>query len=414
MKREIDLCRKLELAQAECARLREENERLRKQLSTQAAAHSVIQPDESSAVPGRACREFISADERWICYGCAARSHKCIRTSRKDSVASGTVSWTRGCLSDPLDRTRWSVRIFSGCNTRRNGGLQKFKLQESEMLSLNKCGYPRLPAREANSRHLSAPLGRDLLVSCPDFDKQRWQTDVSAFLTTCREFDLPAGLERSRSGNGGHVWLFFESPIPASTARKLGCYFLTKTMERRHSIGLDSYDRLFPNQDTMPKGDFGNLIALPLQSGPRAQGNSVFVDDDLQPYADQWMFLSTVRKLRAHEVESILSKVSHSSAIVGVRTSDPDSIDEPWALPDSAARFEALPTGPLPDKVRLIQSNLIYVEKRDLPSTLLNSPVRLAAFQNGTALTPAPSSIDRAHPSRSCPWPPARSSARFG
>ena len=103
-----------------------------------------------------------------------------------------------------------------------------------------------------------------------DFDRENWQEDAGAFLETCRRLSLPAALERSRSGNGGHVWLFFEDAISASLARKLGSHVLTETMERRPEIGFGSYDRLFPNQDTLPKGGFGNLIALPLQ---KQEGN---------------------------------------------------------------------------------------------------------------------------------------------
>ena len=98
-----------------------------------------------------------------------------------------------------------------------------------------------------------------------DFDRESWQEDAGAFIETCRRLDLPAALERSRSGNGGHVWLFFEEAISASLARRLGSHVLTETMEHCPEIGLDSYDRLFPNQDTLPKGGFGILIALPLQ-----------------------------------------------------------------------------------------------------------------------------------------------------
>jgi hypothetical protein len=102
-----------------------------------------------------------------------------------------------------------------------------------------------------------------------DFDKKTWADDSRAFLDTCQELGVPAVLERSRSGNGAHAWIFFDNAPPASTARKLGYAILTRAMERRHQVGLDSYDRLFPNQDTMPKGGFGNLIALPLQFAPR-------------------------------------------------------------------------------------------------------------------------------------------------
>lgn len=114
-----------------------------------------------------------------------------------------------------------------------------------------------------------------------DLDKASWREDALAILETCKQMGLPANLERSRSGNGGHIWLFFDEAIPAVLARKLGAHILTETMERRPDIGLDSYDRLFPNQDTLPRGGFGNLIALPLQKGPREVGNSVFLDNDV-------------------------------------------------------------------------------------------------------------------------------------
>ncbi|WP_199619737.1 TOTE conflict system archaeo-eukaryotic primase domain-containing protein [Paenibacillus alkalitolerans] len=87
-----------------------------------------------------------------------------------------------------------------------------------------------------------------------DFDKANWKKDAT--VKTCKELDVPAALERSRSGNGGHIWIFFDQPINAAVVRKLGCFILTKTMESRYQISLDSYDRLFPNQDTLPKGGF--------------------------------------------------------------------------------------------------------------------------------------------------------------
>ena len=140
----------------------------------------------------------------------------------------------------------------------------------------------------------------------PTWTKTHWQEDARAILETCRRLDLPAALERSRSGNGGHIWLFFDEAIPATLARKLGAHLLTETMERRPGIGLDSYDRFFPNQDTLPQGGFGNLIALPLQKRPRECGNSVFLDDGFVPHADQWAFLSSIRKIDRATVERIV------------------------------------------------------------------------------------------------------------
>src|SRR5204863_7019878 len=136
---------------------------------------------------------------------------------------------------------------------------------------------------------------------------------------TCGRMDLPAALERSRSGNGSHIWIFFSEPVPANLARKLGAHILTETMERRPDVGLDSYDRFFPNQDTMPQGGFGNLIALPLQKRLRELGNSVFLDERFAPHPDQWEFLSSIRKISRHEVEEMVRHAEVKGQVIGVR-----------------------------------------------------------------------------------------------
>ena len=128
---------------------------------------------------------------------------------------------------------------------------------------------------------------------------------------------VPAVLERSRSGNGGHIWIFFSEAIPAVLARQLASFMITDTMERRPEIGLDSYDRLFPSQDTMPVGGFGNLIALPLQKKPRESGNSLFLDRRLNPHPDQWAFLSTVQRITRQEVETLVEEALRRDRVVG-------------------------------------------------------------------------------------------------
>ncbi|MHB1934999.1 MAG: TOTE conflict system archaeo-eukaryotic primase domain-containing protein [Acidobacteriaceae bacterium] len=217
-----------------------------------------------------------------------------------------------------------------------------------------------------------------------DFDKKTWERDSSAFLETCQEMGVPAALERSRSGNGGHIWIFFDHALSAITARKLGCAILTRTMEHRHQLGLDSYDRLFPNQDTMPKGGFGNLIALPLQFAPRKLGNSVFIDADFRPYPDQWQFLSEVRRMPAVAAEAIVAEAQSKGDLIGVRISitDDEDVPDPWTLPPSRKRMERPIEGLLPSSVQVIRGNLIYIEKKDLPPAMLNRLLRLAAFQN--------------------------------
>ena len=122
-------------------------------------------------------------------------------------------------------------------------------------------------------------------------------------------------LERSRSGNGGHVWIFFRDAIPAALARKLASHILTEAMECRPEIGFKSYDRLFPNQDTLPKGGFGNLIALPLQKHPRQRGNSIFLDEDLQPCADQWALLASAQRMERTRVEAVVREAESKGRI---------------------------------------------------------------------------------------------------
>ncbi|MFP5205188.1 MAG: TOTE conflict system archaeo-eukaryotic primase domain-containing protein [Acidobacteriota bacterium] len=217
-----------------------------------------------------------------------------------------------------------------------------------------------------------------------DFDKMTWADDSRAFFETCRDLGIPAALERSRSGNGAHAWIFFETAVPATTARKLACAALTRTMERRHQLGLDSYDRLFPNQDTMPKGGFGNLIALPLQFAPRRSGNSVFVDVNLHPYADQWEFLASIRRMPAAAVEEIIADAQRNGDLIGVRISvtDDEDAQDPWTLPPSRKRLERPIDGPLPEILEIVRANLLYIEKQGLPPAMLNRLLRLAAFQN--------------------------------
>lgn len=216
-----------------------------------------------------------------------------------------------------------------------------------------------------------------------DFDKTTWMDDVSAFLETCKSHDVAVALERSRSGNGAHVWIFFSEPLPAVLSRKMGSFLLTETMEQRPEIGLDSYDRFFPNQDTLPKGGFGNLLALPLQKKPREKGNSLFLDDDFIPYPDQWQFLSSVRLMNRGEVETLVDMAVRRGRVVSVRmvVTDQDD-DEPWTAPPSKRRKEYPIVGPLPEKITLVIGNQIYVSKEELTPSLRNRLVRLASFQN--------------------------------
>ncbi|MGH8077908.1 MAG: TOTE conflict system archaeo-eukaryotic primase domain-containing protein, partial [Lysobacter sp.] len=132
-----------------------------------------------------------------------------------------------------------------------------------------------------------------------DFDEAEWREDARAFVQSCDELGVSVALEISRSGNGAHAWVFFAGSVSARDARRLGTAIISHTCARTRQLKLTSYDRLFPNQDRMPKGGFGNLIALPLQKKPRENGCSVFVDAALRPYPDQWAFLASIRPMPA-------------------------------------------------------------------------------------------------------------------
>lgn len=139
-----------------------------------------------------------------------------------------------------------------------------------------------------------------------DFDESTWKEDVLAFKQGGRDLGLDIAIEKSRSGNGAHAWLFFEEHVPARLARTLGTLILAKCSEFNPRLSLDSYDRFFPSQDYLPKGGFGNLIALPLQKNSRDAGNSCFIDDQLHTLEDQWKYLSEVKRISRHELQVLL------------------------------------------------------------------------------------------------------------
>lgn len=212
-----------------------------------------------------------------------------------------------------------------------------------------------------------------------DFDEADWREDARAFLQSCRELSVPAALEVSRSGAGAHAWVFFSGAVLARDARRLGAAIISYTCERTRQLQLSSYDRLFPNQDSQPKGGFGNLIALPLQKAARERGCSVFVDEQLNPYPDQWAFLSSLARMPSHDIEPVILRATGGTHPLDVSFIDEHDYAEPWKKPTQAVPKLA---GPLPRSLTAILANLIYFEKAALPPALANRLIRLAAFQN--------------------------------
>ena len=212
-----------------------------------------------------------------------------------------------------------------------------------------------------------------------DFDEAEWKDDARAFVQSCHELGVPVALEISRSGNGAHAWIFFAGSVPARDARRLGTAIISHTCSRTRQLKLESYDRLFPNQDTMPKGGFGNLIALPLQKIPRDSGCSVFVDGALRPYPDQWAFLASIQPMAPHDIEPTILRSTGGVHPLDVTFIDEEDLKEPWKRNATVGR--KLP-GPMPKVLTVTMSNLIYFEKAQLPQPLANRLIRLAAFQN--------------------------------
>ena len=209
-----------------------------------------------------------------------------------------------------------------------------------------------------------------------DFDDIGWQKDIATLRDVCAAFDIPASIERSRSGNGAHAWFFFTDPVPAGQARKFGTALLTWSMSKRHEITFGSYDRFFPNQDTMPKGGFGNLIALPLQKKARENGNSVFIDEDFAAYEDQWSFLAQIRKLSADELEALIRKLCHGNELGDLKQDDEGDI-KPWET-----KRMTWSRSDFPERVALVRANMLYILKSGISQRALNALKRLAAFKN--------------------------------
>ncbi len=212
-----------------------------------------------------------------------------------------------------------------------------------------------------------------------DFDEAEWKDDARAFMHSCEALGVPAALEISRSGKGAHVWVFFAGSVSARDARRLGTAIISRTCSSTRQLKLESYDRLFPNQDTMPKGGFGNLIALPLQKGPREQGFSVFVGNDLQPYPDQWAFLASIQPMAAHDIEPTILRATGDVHPLDVTFIDDEDLATPWRRESAANNMLA---GSMPKSLTITLANMIYFEKAHLPQALANRLIRLAAFQN--------------------------------
>lgn len=269
----------------------------------------------------------------------------------------------------------------SCCNEWKTGVCFKPKVKCS---SCDKRSYSEM-TEEVIESHLRGNLVVGVYPLMPDetcfflamdFDKEGWEKNISAVRDSCCELNIPVAVERSRSGNGGHIWFFFNTAISASAARRLGMALLTRAMEKRHELSFQSYDRLFPNQDTMPKGGLGNLIALPLQKSARNNGNAVFVDERFQPYNDQWAFLSSIERLAEADVRSLITELSNGNELGQLQT-DTSEDQRPWEKKSIVVERKDFP-----GNVEIVRAGMLYIKSDGFRQTVLNRLKRFAAFKN--------------------------------
>ena len=362
-----EYCKQLERKVAELER---ENAELRAQLGlfdTKAAA--TVPPAEVANSPSATVHKYSSPNEKIQLFRSLFRGREDVFAKRWYSTKNEKSGYSPVCANE------WREGVCS----KPKGSCSKCENRELVPLS-DAIIYEHLSGKDGFRRDVVGlyPILPDdtCYFLAIDFDDGDWQDNVSEVRNICTGWDIPCAVERSRSGEGAHLWIFFSEPVPCNTARKLGTALLTAAMENSGKLKLDSYDRMFPNQDTLPKGGFGNLIALPLQGQARKKNNSSFVDENFVAYTDQWAYLSEIQKLSLLEVENLIRMYSRGDGL-GVLCTDSDET-KPWEKQPKAV----LTAMDFEQPIEVVRSNMLYIAGSTLTPRVRNQMLRLAAFKN--------------------------------
>jgi superfamily II DNA or RNA helicase len=374
-----ELIEKYTVLLEEVERLRKENRRLRTQLEIATSEPHRNTPEDIKIVEKTPSEESLTQNSKSVVDNTSDSSAKIhlfmsIFKGRSDVYAKRWENKNKGISGySPVCLNQWQAGVCkkpkiscSKCENKDYAALDENAIENHLRGNIVAGVYPML---QDETCHFLAV----------DFDEADWQNDISVFRDICIELSIPVAVERSRSGNGAHVWFFFEPSVSAALARKFGTILLTTAMNKRHEIQFKSYDRLFPSQDTMPKGGLGNLIALPLQKTAREKSNSEFIDEHFQSYEDQWAFLSTIQKLSHNRIEEIISELGEGNELGVLKQDEEEGAEKPWET--SKTKIE-LQRDDFPKRIEIVRANMLYIPKEGISQKAMNRLKRLASFKN--------------------------------